>query len=70
MDDLPKLLGFALLVGFAGCLVIATVLAAISKAIWRTKFSWQVVLGISTAVAILTVLSAILWVAYWGSRTL
>lgn len=69
MDDLPKVLGLVLLAGFAGSLIVATVLARISKAIWKTRFSWRVILGISTAIAVLSVIACFLWIAYIGSRT-
>lgn len=69
MDDLPKLLGFVLLVAFGGCAIVVAVLAAIVKAIWKTRFSWWVVLGISAAVAVLAVISCFLWLAYIGTHT-
>jgi len=69
MDDLPKLLGFVLLIGFGGGVIVATTLAAISKAIWKTRFSWRVVFGISTALAVLNVIACFLWIACVGSRT-
>jgi hypothetical protein len=62
MDDLPKLIAFTLLGGFAACFIVATVFAAALHLIWKTRFSWRIILGTSVGLAVMAAAGCFLWI--------
>ena len=66
MDDLPKLLGFVLMLGFGTSFLAVAVLEALVFAIWRRRFSWRLTIGASAAVAVLATLGCVFWLVISG----